>query len=225
MLIVFLTGSILLVFIYRYIPVYASPLMFIRAYEQVSRGEQIRWHHEWVPLEEMPSDMPVAAIACEDTMFLRHHGFNWDVIREVIREYRAGNCTRGGSTISQQVAKNVFLFPTGKNGKIALMRKGVEAYFTVLIEMMWDKQRIMEVYLNTIEMGDGIYGLQAVAHDHFDRDAKDLTRNQCAMIAITFPNPLVMNSAAPTAYMYKRQSWCLWFMKGVGHFPMRQEND
>ena len=106
---------------------------------------------------------------------------------------------------------------------MAWIRKGIEAYFTVLIEFMWDKHRIMEVYLNTIEMGKGIYGAQAVAQNNFGRDAKDLTRNQCAMIAITLPNPLKMDSAAPTNYMYKRQSWCIKQMKNLGEFPAKEE--
>lgn len=223
-LIVLLAGSILLVLLYRYVPVYTSPLMFIRAYEQVSRGEKIRWHHEWVSLENISPDLPLAVMSCEDQNYLLHHGFDWEAIKKVMDERAEGERFRGGSTISQQTAKNVFLFPTSSSGKLAWARKGVEAYFTVLIEFMWNKQRIMEVYLNTIEMGDGIYGAQAVAQEHFGCDAKDLTRNQCAMIAITLPNPLKMNSASPTNYMYKRQSWCLRQMKWLGAFPMKEED-
>lgn len=223
MFIVLLAGSILLVLMFRYIPVYTSPLMFIRAYEQVSRGEKIRWHHSWVPLEEMSADLPLAVMSCEDQNFLIHNGFDWEAIQKVINEREEGKRFRGGSTISQQTAKNVFLFPTSSSGKLAWFRKGVEAYFTVLMEFMWDKQRIMEVYLNTIEMGDGIYGAEAVAQEHFGCHAKDLTRNQCAMIAITLPNPIKFNSASPTNYMYRRQSWCIRQMKWLGRFPMREE--
>lgn len=224
MLIVMLAGSILLVLLFRFFPVYSSPLMFIRAYEQVSRGEKIRWHHAWVPMEEISPDLPLAVMSCEDQNFLNHNGFDWDAIQKVLAERAEGERFRGGSTISQQTAKNVFLFPTSSSGKLAWFRKGLEAYYTVLIEFMWDKQRIMEVYLNTIEMGDGIYGAQAVAQEHFGCDAKDLTRNQCAMIAITLPNPIRMNSASPTNYMYKRQSWCLRQMKWLGSFPMKAED-
>ena len=162
-------------------------------------------------------------MSCEDQNFLIHNGFDWEAIQKVIEERAEGERFRGGSTISQQTAKNVFLFPTSSTGKLAWFRKGVEAYFTVLMEFLWDKQRIMEVYLHTIEMGDGIYGAQAVAQEHFGCDAIKLTRNQCAMIAITLPNPLKMNSSAPTRYMYKRQSWCLRQMKWLGHFPTREE--
>ena len=223
MLIVILAGSILLVFMFKYIPVYTSPLMFIRACQQIGRGEQIRWHHEWVSLEDISPDLPLAVMACEDQNFLTHNGFDWEAIKKVMEEREEGKRFRGGSTISQQTAKNVFLFPTSSSGKLAWFRKGVEAYFTVLMEFMWDKQRILEVYLNTIEMGDGIYGAQAVSQEHFGCDAKDLTRNQCALIAITLPNPLKMNSATPTNYMYKRQSWCLRQMKWLGSFPMPYE--
>ena len=225
MLIAILAGSILLVFIFRFIPVHTSPLMLIRMCQQIGRGEQIRLHHQWVPLEEMSPDLPLAVMACEDQNFLIHNGFDWEAIKQVMEEREEGKRFRGGSTISQQTAKNVFLFPTASSGKVAWFRKGAEAYFTVLIEFMWSKQRIMEVYLNTIEMGDGIYGAQAVAQEHFGCDAKDLTRNQCALIAVTLPNPLKMNSSAPTAYMYKRQSWCLRQMKWLGSFPIHGETE
>ena len=194
-LIVIVAGSILLVLWFRFFPVYTSPLMFIRTYEQVSRGEKIRWHHQWVSLDSISPELPLAVMSCEDQNFLIHNGFDWDAIQKVIEERNEGERFRGGSTISQQTAKNVFLFPTGSSGKLAWFRKGVEAYFTVLIEFMWDKHRIMEVYLNTIEMGDGIYGAEAVAQEHFGCTAQYLTRNQCAMIAITLPNPIRMNSA------------------------------
>lgn len=223
MLIVLLAGSILLVLLFRFVPVYVSPLMFIRAYEQVSRGEQIRWHHEWVPLDSISPDLPLAVMSSEDQNYLIHNGFDWDAIKRVIDERESGERFRGGSTISQQTAKNVFLFPTSSSGKLAWVRKGVEAYFTVLMEFMWNKQRIMEVYLNTIEMGDGIYGAQAVAQEHFGCDAKNLTRNQCALIAVTLPNPIKFNSASPSNYMYKRQTWCLRQMKWLGKFPMTSE--
>lgn len=223
MLIVLVAGSILLVLLFRFVPVRVSPLMFIRAYEQVQRGEQIRWHHSWVPLDSISPDLPLAVMSSEDQNFFNHSGFDWGAIEKVVKERVDGERFRGGSTISQQTAKNVFLFPTSSLGKLAWFRKGLEAYFTVLIEFMWDKHRIMEVYLNTIEMGDGIYGAQAVAQEHFGCDAKDLTRNQCAMIAITLPNPIRMNSASPTRYMYRRQSWCIRQMKWIGHFPTREE--
>lgn len=223
MLLVFFAGSILLVLAFRFVPVPCSPLMFIRAFEQVKEGRKIIWHHEWVPLEDISPDLPLAVWSCEDQNFLYHNGFDFEAIKRVIEERESGQRFRGGSTISQQTAKNVFLFPTSSGGKVAWIRKGLEAYYTILIEFMWDKQRIMEVYLNTIEMGDGIYGAQAVAHDHFGIDAKDLSRNQCALIAVSLPNPRRFDSSSPTSYMYRRQSWCLRQMKWLGKFPMTSE--
>jgi monofunctional biosynthetic peptidoglycan transglycosylase len=131
-------------------------------------------------------------------------------------EAQNGGRQRGGSTITQQTAKNVFLWPQS-----SWIRKGFEAYFTVLIELFWSKERIMEVYLNSIEMGDGIYGAEAVAQIHFGTSAKKLTRQQSAMIAASLPNPLKFNSAKPTPYMYKRQKWIIRQMKHLGKFPTK----
>ena len=221
----FLASTILSVLVLRWVPVWFTPLMFIRCAQQASAGEETKLRHRWVPLGEMSPALPTAVMASEDAHFLEHHGFDYKAIEHAaMRNMKHPEKSKlGASTISQQTAKNVFLFPTASSGKLAWFRKGVEAYFTVLMEFMWDKQRIMEVYLNTIEMGDGIYGAQAVAQEHFGCDAKNLTRNQCAMIAITLPNPIRMNSASPTNYMYRRQSWCLRQMKWLGHFPTRDE--
>lgn len=194
-------SSILTVVAYRFIPVYVTPLMFIRCYEQVETGEELSWHHRWVPLKEMSIYMPVAVIASEDQRFLDHHGFDYKAIQQAAKDNMKGKKRmRGGSTISQQTAKNVFLWP-GRSW----VRKGLEAYFTFLIEMMWSKQRIMEVYLNSIEMGNGIYGAEAVARENFNTTAHDLSRSQCALIAATLPNPRRYSSAYPSAYMLKRQ--------------------
>ena len=194
-------SSILTVVAYRFIPVYVTPLMFIRCYEQVETGEELSWHHRWVPLKEMSIYMPVAVIASEDQRFLDHHGFDYKAIQQAAKDNMKGKKRmRGGSTISQQTAKNVFLWP-GRSW----VRKGLEAYFTFLIEMMWSKQRIMEVYLNSIEMGNGIYGAEAVARENFNTSAKDLSRSQCALIAATLPNPRRYSSAYPSSYMLKRQ--------------------
>lgn len=224
-LILFFGSSILAVVAFKYIPVPCSPLMFIRCYQQVKAGESLKLKHDWVPLEEMSPDLPLAVWGAEDQNFLNHNGFDLTAIDRALKEKKERGRVRGASTISQQTAKNVFLFPTSSSGKLAWFRKGFEVYFTILIEFFWDKQRIMEVYLNTIELGDGIYGAEAVAQEHFGVSAKNLTRNQCAMIAITLPNPRVMNSARPTSYMYRRQSWCLRQMRWLGHFPMNEEKE
>ncbi len=193
-------SSILAVVAYRFIPVYFTPLMFSRCFEQIDKGEDVKLYHTWIPLAEMPKSMPVAVIASEDQRFLQHHGFDYQAIEAAALDHlEGGKKLRGGSTISQQTAKNVFLW----QGR-SWVRKGLEAYFTFLIEILWSKERIMEVYLNSIEMGDGIYGVQAVAEQNFDVDAKNLTRSDCALIAATLPNPRRFSSKTPGPYMRKR---------------------
>ena len=210
----FFASTILAVVAYRWIPVYFTPLMFIRCYQQASRGEEVRMRHHWVPLSEMSKYMPVAVMASEDQRFMEHHGFDFDAIDKAIKERQDGKRQRGGSTISQQTAKNVFLWP-----EASWVRKGLEAYFTVLIELCWSKQRIMEVYLNSIEMGDGIYGAEAVAQWHFATTAAGLTRQQCALIAATLPNPLRFSSKNPSKYMLRRQTWIMRQMKHIDLLP------
>ncbi len=218
-LVAFFGSTILAVVALRFIPVYFTPLMFIRCAEQLKDGESVKLHHKWVPLEEMSRHMPVAVMASEDQRFLLHHGFDYDAIEKAAKSNLKGGKIRGGSTISQQTAKNVFLWP-GRSW----VRKGLEAYFTVLIEFMWSKQRIMEVYLNSIEMGPGIYGVQAVARDNFGKDAADLFRGECALIAATLPNPLKFSSKSPSAYMLKRKRQIERQMKFIPSFPAEGED-
>ncbi len=210
----FFGSTILAVFIYKWCPVYVTPLMVIRCAQQVRHGEQLRLRHHWVPLDSMSIYMPVAVMASEDQRFLTHSGFDFIEIDKAMEERRSGKRYRGGSTISQQTAKNVFLWP-----KASWLRKGLEAYFTVLIELVWGKERIMEVYLNSIEMGDGIYGAEAVAQQHFRRTAKTLTRPNCALIAATLPNPLKYNSKDPSSYVLKRQTAIMRQMRHIDVFP------
>ena len=206
----FFGSTIFFVLLYRWCPVYVTPLMMIRCVQQVCRGEHIRLRHHWVPIEEMSDALPVAVMASEDQRFLQHHGFDFDAIGQAIKERQRGKRQRGASTISQQTAKNVFLWP-----QASWLRKGLEVYFTGLIEIAWSKQRIMEVYLNSIEMGDGIYGAEAVSQLHFGYPASQLTRANCALIAATLPNPLKFSSKNPSAYMLRRQTWILRQMKYV----------
>ena len=206
MVVAFFVTTIFSVIIYKYVPVYVTPLMVIRT---VSSSESI--HHKWISLEDMPKDIVKAVIASEDAHFLSHNGFDFKAIKQAIEHNKNNNKTkRGASTISQQTAKNVFLWPSR-----SWLRKGLEAYFTVLIELFWDKQRIIEVYLNSIEMGNGIFGIAAVADKHFDKEPEKLTKRQCALIAATLPNPIKFNSAAPSPYMRKRQRVILREMNSV----------
>ena len=208
----FFASTILSVVALRFLPVVVTPLMLIRCYEQVKAGEELKLSHDWEPLSNLSKDLPIAVMASEDAKFLDHHGFDYQAIEHAAKRNREHPEKRklGASTISQQTAKNVFLWP-GRSW----VRKGFEVYFTALIELMWPKERIMEVYLNSIEMGNGIYGAQAVAEEHFNTDAKDLTKAQCALIAATLPNPRKFSSKNPSAYMLKRQKRILREMKYV----------
>ena len=212
----FFGSTILAVVALRFVPVYFTPLMFIRLGQQISDGKTLKMHHHWVPLEDMSPSLPVAVMASEDQRVMQHHGFDFTAIAKAAQRKRTqkDKPKLGASTISQQTAKNVFLWP-GRTW----VRKGLEAYFTSLIEIMWSKQRIMEVYLNSIEMGDGIYGADAVAEYHFDCEAKDLTRAQCALVAATLPNPRKFSSANPSPYMLKRQRQIMRQMRFIPAFP------
>ena len=214
----FFASTILSVVVLRFLPVWVTPLMVIRCFQQVSEGKSLKLSHDWVSLEEISPSLPVAVIASEDARFLEHHGFDYKAIEHAAKRNREHPEKRklGASTISQQTAKNVFLWP-GRSW----VRKGFEVYFTTLIELLWSKQRIMEVYLNSIEMGDGIYGAQAVAEEHFGKNANDLSRAQYALIAATLPNPRRFSSKSPSSYMLKRQGRILREMQHVKSFPLR----
>jgi monofunctional biosynthetic peptidoglycan transglycosylase len=220
-LVAFFGSTILAVVALRFIPVYFTPLMFIRCYQQIAEGKELKLAHHWVSMENISPSLPVAVIASEDANFLSHHGFDYKAIEHAVKRNMEHPEKRrlGASTISQQTAKNVFLWP-GRSW----MRKGLEVYFTGLIELMWSKQRIMEVYLNSIEMGDGIYGAEAVAKEHFHTDALHLSRAQCALVAATLPNPRRFSSKSPSSYMLRRQSRILREMRHVASFPKEGED-
>ena len=207
----FLLFSVGSVLAYRFVPVWITPLMVIRATESVSRGEKPVIRHHWVSLKDISPWLPKAVVASEDNRFLTHSGFDFREIEKAIRENKTRRRPRGASTISQQTAKNVFLWPGH-----SFIRKGLEAYFTLLIEVCWSKKRIMEVYLNSIETGKDIYGAEAVAKYHFHTTAAQLTKSQCALSAATLPNPVRYNSARPSPYILKRQGQILLLMDKIG---------
>ena len=218
----FFASTILAVVALRFLPVYFTPLMFIRCYEQLTtEGKSLKLKHHWVPLEEISPNLPMAVMASEDAKFLQHHGFDFQAIEKAAERNTKHPEKRklGASTISQQTAKNVFLWP-GRSW----VRKGFEVYFTGLIELMWSKQRIMEVYLNSIEMGEGIYGADAVAEEHFNTTAENLSKAQCALIAATLPNPRKFSSKNPSGYMLKRQARIMREMRYVTPLP-KEGND
>lgn len=215
LLIIFFGSSIGMVFVYKYLPVYITPLMVIRLFDQHQDGKPLRMKHTWVPMDKINNSLPLAVWASEDQRFFSHKGFDLKEIDNAVKERNNGGRQRGASTITQQTAKNVFLSPAQ-----TWLRKGLEAYFTTLIELIWDKQRIMEVYLNSIEMGDGIYGAQAAAKAHFGHDAATLSKEESALIAAALPSPLKRSCTKPGPYMQQRQKEILRQMKLLGgRFP------
>lgn len=171
---------------------------------------KIDCEHTWVSLDQISPKLPLAVIASEDNLFMDHSGFDFKQIEKAQDEAEKGKRVRGASTITQQTAKNAFLW----HGK-SYIRKGLEAYYTVLIELIWGKKRIMEVYLNSIEMGQNIYGAEAVAQKHFKKPASKLTAGECALIAATLPNPKRFNSAKPSNYILKRKTKILNLMRKI----------
>ncbi|MDI1321451.1 MAG: monofunctional biosynthetic peptidoglycan transglycosylase [Algoriphagus sp.] len=197
--------SIGLTIIYRFVPVPITPLMVIRLVEQTFDSEKkIRLYKDWVPMSEISRHAPQAVFAAEDQKFLTHKGFDFEAMEKAWENNKKGKRIKGASTITQQTVKNVFLWPSR-----SYLRKGLEAYFTVLVELLWPKERIMEVYLNVIEMGDGIYGIEAASQAYYNKPAAKLNRNQAAMIAAVLPNPIRWTPAKPTGYIRGRQSWIM----------------
>ena len=173
------------------------------------------FRHDWVALEEISPNLQLAVIASEDQNFEIHHGFDVEAIRKVLKKREEGKQMRGASTISQQTAKNIFLWP-GRSW----LRKGLEAYFTVLIEVFWSKERILEVYLNSIEMGNGIYGAQAASEYWFHKSAKNLSQREAAALASILPNPREYKANPPTRYIQSRINWILEQMRHYGKFDL-----
>jgi monofunctional biosynthetic peptidoglycan transglycosylase len=185
LLLSFLLGSIALVLLFRFFPEPFTPLMLLRHIEARQEGRQLDIQHQWIPLEDISPDLIAAVIDHEDAKFYEHRGFDWDAISYAYEQnQRYGRITCGGSTISQQTAKNIFTFHSR-----TYLRKAVEAYFTVLIEFLWGKERIMEVYLNMIEMGDGVFGAEAAADYYFSTYASALNRYEANYLASRLPNP------------------------------------
>jgi monofunctional biosynthetic peptidoglycan transglycosylase len=180
-----LLGSIALVLIFKFVPIPFTPLMLLRHIEARQEGRQLEIQHQWTPLEDISPSLIAAVIDYEDAKFYEHRGFDWDAISYAYEQnQRCGCITGGGSTISQQTAKNIFTFHSR-----TYFRKAVEAYFTVLIEFLWGKERIMEVYLNMIEMGDGVFGAEAAADYYFSTYASALNRYEANYLASRLPAP------------------------------------
>ncbi len=207
---IFLGISVFLVLVFKFVPVPLTPLMISRGYEFEKEKKEIICKHDWVPLEDISKNLQKAVISSEDARFMEHHGFDFDAIQYAYINNLKGKRTLGGSTISQQTAKNVFLW----QGR-SFLRKGFEAYFTVLIELIWGKERIMEVYLNSIEMGSGIYGAEAAAEFWYDKKANKLSKYEAAGIAAILPNPRKFKASHSSRFIERRKSRILRVMRHI----------
>lgn len=195
----FVVFSVLWVLMLKWVPVWFTPLMISRSIEY-RNDDSFKTHKKWRSYENMSPELAKAVIASEDNLFAEHNGFDWKEMKKAIRDHREkGKKLRGASTISQQTAKNVFLFPSK-----SFVRKAFEAYFTVLVELIWGKERILEVYLNVAEMGKGIYGAEAASQEFFDKNAAGLTRREASLIAACLPNPIERHADRPSQYVAKR---------------------
>lgn len=203
----FFASTIFMVIVYRFIDPPVTPLMLIRVCEQWGDGKSAKMKKNWVDLEDMSPNMYRAVMASEDQLFLDHNGFDFDAIKKAMEFNKSKSKRRpakGASTISQQTAKNVFLWPSR-----SWIRKGLEVYFTVLIEIFWSKERIMEVYLNVIETGDGIYGADTAAKYYFNTSTKKISKSNAALIAAVLPNPRKYSAKHPSSYILGRQAWII----------------
>lgn len=204
----FVALSFVTAIIFRWVPIPATPLMVIRYFEM----EDGKIDKTWKPLSEINASLPLAVVTSEDQKFEDHFGFDIEAIEKAAKynQKHKGGKVKGASTISQQTAKNVFLWPSR-----SWIRKGFEVYFTFVIEVCWSKERIMEVYLNVIEMGPGVYGAEAAAQYYFHKPASQLTREQSALIAAILPNPIKWSAAKPTPYITRKKAWILQHMRKI----------
>lgn len=203
--------SVLQVVIFRFVPVPCTALMIIRSYEQWQNDQPIKLHKNWVSMDKISPHLQLAVVCSEDQSFPQHNGFDFKAIEKAIEHNEKSKRKRGASTISQQCAKNLFLWP-----QRSWLRKGLETYYTVLIELMWPKKRILEVYLNIIEFGNGVYGAEAASQDFFKREASKISKEQAALLACVLPNPRKYSAVKPGPYVLKRQQWVLRQMRQWG---------
>ncbi|HKP97155.1 MAG TPA: monofunctional biosynthetic peptidoglycan transglycosylase [Fibrobacteria bacterium] len=210
----FFASSVAAVLFFRFVPPPFTPLMAIRCFQQALDGHVPALDKDWTRLEKLSPRLAEAVVASEDQRFFNHHGFDFEAIGSAFTVNGRGKRKLGASTITQQTAKNLFLWPDR-----SWTRKGLEAYFTFLLELLWSKQRILEVYLNVIETGDGAYGAEAAARRYFQVSASALSGPQAALIAAVLPNPRAWSPANPTGYLRRRQTWILRQMDHLGPLP------
>ncbi len=210
--------SFFFVILFKWVPVPVTPLMLIRTGQQLINGKEIKLKHDWVSMKNISPHMQLAAVCSEDQNFFTHHGIDFGAMKKAISESKKKNGKlRGASTISQQTAKNVFLWP-----QRSWVRKGLEVWFTGLIELIWGKKRILEVYLNSIEMGNGIYGAEAASKFYFNVKASELTKYQATSIVAIFPSPIKWNARNPGPYVKTRIEWINRQMKLHSPLPYKQ---
>ena len=213
--------SVLAVLLLRFVPPVSSAFI-VHDYVEAWLARDFAWRadHRWTPYERISRHVKLAVIASEDQKFAFHPGFDFEAIDQAIKERERGKRLRGASTISQQVAKNLFLWP-GQS----FVRKGLEAYFTLLIEWLWPKQRILEVYLNLAEFGPGVYGIGAAAPRYFRTDPAHVSQAQAALLVTALPNPKRLRVDRPGAYMWRRQAWVIEQMNSLGGSTYFREVD
>lgn len=214
--IVFLIFTLSGVIYYRFFPVHYTPYMLQRSCIQLFSDEKVKLQHVWVPIERISPFVIQAAMAGEDNNFLNHYGIDFEAIKKAKAYNKVGRKVRGASTITQQTCKNVYLWHSRN-----YLRKGLEAYYAILVETFWSKKRIMEVYLNSIEMGNGIYGIEAASRKYFHKSASRLTKYEAALIVAAFPNPRKRNPAAPSLYLKNRQQLILSLMNKIGEVKFK----
>lgn len=221
-LIWFFVLSIATTILYRWINPPITPLMMWRVCQQmVDSNKEVKLDKDWVPLSEISPKMPLAAVAAEDQKFAEHSGFDIEAMEKALQYNKTHKGkVRGASTISQQVAKNVFLFPDR-----TYLRKALEVYFTFLIEIFWSKERILEVYLNVIEMGEGIFGTQAAAQFYYKKNASQLSAYECAAIASILPNPRIWSPLTPNARVARKIKRVMVYMKYIDLKEVLDEDD
>ncbi len=198
----FFASTFITVALYRWLPVYATPLVILRTIEYGLDGKWVPINKDWVTIDEISPHLQKAVIASEDPKFLSHYGFDFKAIARAIHANKKRKVKMGASTITQQTAKNVFLYPAR-----TYFRKALEAYFTILMEMLWDKKRILEVYLNVIELGPGVYGAEAASRYYWKKPASKLTQGESQLFAAILPNPRRWNPKRPTNLVLKRRKF------------------
>jgi monofunctional glycosyltransferase len=208
----FLIISVASTIFFRFVPIPITPLMIVRLFEQKADGKEMTLNKDWQSLENISPNLPLAVVTAEDQKFEEHFGFDVEAIEKAVKynERHKGKKVKGASTISQQTAKNVFLWPSR-----SWVRKGLEVYFTFLIEIFWSKERIMEMYLNAIEMGPGVYGAEAASQYYFKKPASKLSKEESALIAAILPNPIRWSAARPSPYITRKKNWILRHMNDI----------